>query len=231
MSYIILNGTNSDNVTGLLIQKLPPIIKPAQRVEIEEIDGRAGDIITPLGYSAYDRELLIGLRWNYDIDEIIAFFDGAGQVIFSNEPDKVYDFRIYEQVDYEALGRLKSANVIFHCQPFKHSATEGPETLTAGDNTVTNSGNIYSRPTITIEATGTVGIYLNGSEMLSIEFGETSQLITIDLEEMNAYSGTDLMNRSVTGDYSAFRLPVGSSTINLDGSVTSATIEKYSRWI
>lgn len=231
MSYIILNGTNSDNVTGLLIQRLPPIIKPAQRVEVEEIDGRAGDIITPLGYAAYDRELLIGLRWNYDIDEIIAFFDGAGQVIFSNEPDKVYDFRIYEQVDYEALGRLKSANVILHCQPFKHSATELPETLTTSDVTIVNSGNVYARPTITIEATGTVGIYLDGAEMLSIDFGQTSREIRIDLEEMNAYDGTDLANRSVTGDYSAFILPVGSSVIRLDGSVTSAKIDRYSRWI
>ena len=36
--YIILNGTSSQTIPGLLIQNLPPISKPKQRVEIEEID-------------------------------------------------------------------------------------------------------------------------------------------------------------------------------------------------
>lgn len=230
MSYIILNGTNSDNVTGLLIQKLPPIIKPAQRIELEEIDGRAGDIITPLGYSAYDRELLIGLRWNYDIDEIIAFFDGAGQVIFSNEPDKIYDFRIYEQVDYEALGRLKSASVLFHCQPFKHEADEVPVSFTSTE-TIVNRGNVFSRPTLAITGQGTVGVYLNNNQMLELDMGGSEQTIEINLEEQNAYSGSVLMNRSVTGDYSAFQVPVGSNEFEVTGTVSDVTVTKYSRWI
>ena len=43
--YIILNGINSQTIVGLLIQNLPPISKPKQRVEVEEIDGRDGDIV------------------------------------------------------------------------------------------------------------------------------------------------------------------------------------------
>ena len=62
MNYIILNGKRSDQIKGLLIQSLPTIMKPLVRTEIEEIEGRDGDIVTKLGYSAYDREMLIGLH-------------------------------------------------------------------------------------------------------------------------------------------------------------------------
>ena len=53
MNFITLNGIRSDSVKGLLISELPPVVKPQQRTEIEEIDGRDGDIVTKLGYSAY----------------------------------------------------------------------------------------------------------------------------------------------------------------------------------
>ena len=58
-NYIILNGINSLTISGLLIQNLPPISKPKQRVEVEEIDGRDGDIVTYLGYGAYEKEFKI----------------------------------------------------------------------------------------------------------------------------------------------------------------------------
>lgn len=230
MSNVILNGIDSETITGLLIQQLPPIIKPALRVAVEEIDGRDGDIVTPLGYSAYDRDLLIGLRRNFDLDEIIAYFNGSGEAVFSNEPDKIYRYRIIEQIDYEALGRLKQATVVFHCQPFKFENGETPVSFTSSE-TVTNKGNVYARPTLTVTGEGTVGIYLDGSEMLSLEMGGTETTFVIDLEEQNAYEGSDLVNRQVTGDYSQFTLPVGSSTLSVTGTVSNVTVTRYSRWI
>ena len=93
LNEIILNGINSNTLQGLLIQSLPPISKPLMRSRKEEIDGRDGDIITPLGYSSYDKVFSIGLSYNYDINAIIRFFDSQGTVTFSNEPDKYYNYR------------------------------------------------------------------------------------------------------------------------------------------
>ena len=122
--YIILNGKRSTMYAGLLITSLPPITKPLLRTQKEEIDGRDGDIVTPVGYSAYDRDVGIGLYGNYDIDAISAFFNSSGTVIFSNEPTKVYQYTIINQIDFEKLIRFRTATVTFHVQPFKYSAIE-----------------------------------------------------------------------------------------------------------
>ena len=132
-NYIILNGTNSNTISGLLIQQLAPISKPLMRTEVEEIDGRDGDIVTPLGFSAYDKDITIGLYGTFDINAIIAFFNSEGTVVFSNEPDKYYNYQITAQIDFERLVRYRTATVTFHCQPFKFATTGETQTLNAGE--------------------------------------------------------------------------------------------------
>lgn len=124
MNYIILNGKKSNLINGLLIQSLPPISKPLMRTQIDEIDGLDGDSVTKLGYSAYDKEITVGLYGHFNIDDVIAYFDSAGTVTFSNEPDKYYNYEIIDQIDFEKLIRFKTAKVKFHVQPFKYSAIE-----------------------------------------------------------------------------------------------------------
>jgi len=126
MNYIILNGQKSTEIPGLMIEQLPKITKPKMRVETETVDGRDGDIITPLGYESYDRDVKIGLRGKYNIDDITAYFNDnrSGSVVFSNESDKRYEFYQYEKIDFEALLRFKEATVTFHVQPFKSAVNE-----------------------------------------------------------------------------------------------------------
>ena len=124
MNYCILNGIKSTNIKGLIIQSLPPISKPLMRTSTEEIDGRDGDVVTKLGFSAYDRVMTIGLFGDYDIDEVITYFNSEGTVIFSNEPDKFYYYQILQQINFERLARFKTATVTFHVQPFKWSAVD-----------------------------------------------------------------------------------------------------------
>jgi len=133
MNYIVLNGKRSTLIKGLLIQSLPPISKPLMRSQREEIDGRDGDIVTRLGYSAYDKQISVGLHGEFDVDEVIKFFDSEGTVIFSNEPDKFYKFEVLEQIDFERLIRFKTATVTFHVQPFKYSAVDDLFTFSTND--------------------------------------------------------------------------------------------------
>lgn len=355
INYIELNGEKSTSVKGLIIQSLPPITKPKMRTSIETIDGRDGDIVTKLGYSAYDKQLSIGLHGDFDIDDAIAFFDSEGDVVFGNEPDKYYRYQILDQIDFERLVRFRTAKVKMHVQPFKYDAVDrtfdivnqflhvedsltsrfgitvtssdgniivsgmatndadievpiesmslsGSYTLTAsasgsaagcalrlidsspsssfggsymelksdGDSTMTatadsnaeydalwldiragtsvdftlgvtmasdsfneisltNRGNVVSRPTVTVYGSGNVELAINAVTVLSLSIEGGS--ITIDAEEMNAYHGDTLMNRHVTGDYADLALNVGENVISWNGDVTGIRVEDFSRWL
>ena len=355
INYIELNGEKSTSVKGLIIQSLPPISKPKMRTSTETIDGRDGDIVTKLGYAAYDKQLSIGLHGDFDIDDAIAFFDSEGEVVFSNERDKYYRYQILEQIDFERLIRFRTAKVKMHVQPFKHDAVDrtfevvnqlidvkdsttsrfgvtavssggrvrvtgkatntceilvpidpitlsGSYTLTAatsgdsagcalklvssaspyGDSfggnyielksdgtssvtadtdsefdalwlyvqagasvdftlsatlssnnfnsiTLTNRGNVVSRPTATVYGSGKVELAINAVTVLSVSID--NGYITIDSEEMNAYHGDTLMNRRVTGDYADLALKVGENVISWRGDVTGIKVEDFSRWL
>lgn len=233
--YIILNDKPSWQVQGLLIRSLPPVAMPKMRTQIEEIDGRDGDIVTPLGFAAYDKTVEIGLTYNYDIDDVISYFNSAGRVVFSNEPEKYYNFAIYDTIDFERLIRFRTAAVKFHVQPFKYSDVEGEKIFSfsgsSGNLTIRNSGNYKAKPNLIITGTETVNVSLNGNQIFIIDF-EDSETITIDTENMNAY-GVDgtLKNRKITGDYDNLVLVPGNNTISFIGAVTEIKINNYSRWL
>lgn len=231
-NYIILNGVNSNTITGLLISTLPPITKPKIRTQTEEIDGRDGDIVTKLGYSAYDKEIEIGLYGNYDTDEVIEYFNSEGTIVFSNEADKYYNYQIVNQIDFEKLIRFKTAKVSLHVQPFKYPLVEATINI-SGETTITNDGNIYARPILNISGSGNVEVILNGQQIFAIDLGEDETDITIDTTKMEAYNPdtTALMNRQVTGDYNLFKIETGDNTVEITGTVTSATISNYTRWL
>lgn len=232
-NYIELNGVSSETIQGLLIQELPPITKPKMRAKVEEIDGRSGDIITELGYSAYDKQVSIGLYGDFDINKIVQFFNSSGTVVFSNEPDKYYDYNILAQIDFNRLIRFRIAIVKFHVQPFKYSLEDNSKTFTITNQTsisINNSGNVYSKPVLTIKGSGNIDISLNGVQVFEIELGTLGQIV-IDTNNMNAYNGSTLLNRQVTGDYNNFQLNSGPNTISWTGSITEIQIDNYSRWI
>lgn len=236
MNYVELNGISSNTITGLLIQELPPVSKPKIRTSVDEIDGRDGDIITVLGYSAYDKEMKIGLYGNFNIDDVIAFFNSSGIVTFSNEPDKYYNYEVLEQIDFERLVRFRQAIVKFHVQPFKYSNVETLKSFTITNETsvqIRNNGNTYSKPLITITGTGTINLSLNNEQLFVINLGNTSTTIAIDTNLMEAYDPSTnlLMNRQVTGNYGNFKLNQGLNTVSWSGTITTITFNNYSRWI
>lgn len=237
--YIIINGVPSTRIEGLIISTLPSISKPEIRTNAETIDGRDGDIVTKLGYSAYDKSFTIGLSYNYDIDEVISYFNSSGKIIFSNEPDKYYNFEIYDAIDFDKLIKFKTATINVHVQPFKYSAVETEQAFNfngeeLGNFSIRNNGNYKSKPVITITGSGTTNLYLNGNQVLVINLGSNRSTIVIDVDSMNAYEPDTktLLNRNVIGDYEDCMLNVGKNTISFSGgAIDSIAVDNYSRWI
>ena len=235
-NWIEINDMRSTFVKGLFINSIPPITKPAKRVNITTVDGMDGDILEDVGYEAYDKEFEVSMLPDGNIDDIIQFFDDEGKIMFSNEQGKYYRFKTIERIDFERLIRFRTATMIIHVQPFKYSDEVPKQYDTTGKTSIDvfNEGNIYSRPKLTITGSGVNTLQLNGTAVLIIDLTNDSS-ICIDTEKMEAYNPSTpstLMNRKVIGDYRQFRLKYGKNTIAwTGGTISTIKTENTSRWI
>lgn len=228
--YIIFKNIKSSSLDGLMICELPPITKPEMRTSIIEIDGKDGDIVEELGYASYHKTLQIALTRNFDINQIIKYFSGSGDLVLSNEPDKVYKATIYSKVDYEKLLRFKTAEVEFHVQPYKYLLNEPPIELDITDETeliVSNVGLEKSKPIITLYGDGEVQFSINGRDVFSINIDD--EYVVINSIEEEAYKENVLKNRNMLGDFPI--LEIGNNTIKWTGNLNKIFIEPKSRWI
>lgn len=228
--HVIINGVSSETLQGVQVLSLPPITKPRMRTSITTIDGRPGDIVTRLGYEAYNRKIKILCHHTYDMEAISAFFNSSGEIIFSNEPDMVYTFQTIDAFSFDRAVQFKTSDITFHVQPYKLSSSEQPQTGSRSPMTLTNEGNTDSAPRITIAGSGTVTVSLDGYLALTITMPSAGE-ITIDSAELNAYSQGNLANRSVNGDYNDIKLSPGQHSLTWTGTVTSVTVRNISRWI
>ena len=229
MNYIIWNNKDSREIKGLIISELPPITKPQMRVKETVIDGVDGSIIEELGYESYDRPINIGLKVGADIDEIIEYFTGNGEVIFSNEPNRYYKARIFQKIDFARLLRYRVATVSFRVQPFKYDLLEETETSEGQSMIIKNIGNYTAKPLITITGSGTVNLIVNGTTICQYTFPEGENSVVLDCEKQDAYLGDILKNRNMIGEFPIFNK--GNNTLSWDGVVKSIRVKNYSRWI
>lgn len=232
MSNLIWRGINSDTIKGLIICELPPITKPKMKTSVTKIDGRDGDIIEELGYESYTKSIKVGLARNYQVDEIIKYFTGAGELVMSNEPDKIYNCRIIDKVDYEKLLRFKTATIKFHTQPYKYLKDEAPIELSIAEETsliVNNNGLEKSKPIITLTGSGDVELSINNSTIFKYTFPEDESQVVIDSLEEEAYLDGVYKNRNMLGIFPV--LEVGENTITWTGTLTNIKVEPKSRWL
>jgi len=232
MSKIIWRNIDSETIPGLIITNIPPITKPKMRNTITKIDGRDGDIIEELGYESYTKSIGIGLARNYDVDQVIKYFTGEGELVISNEPDKIYNCKILDKIDYEKLIRFKKATIKFYTQPYKYAKDENKTILNVNTETsvkVVNQGLEISKPIIELEGTGTVTLAINGINLFRYTFPDGETKVTIDSLQEEAYLNADYKNRNMDGEFPI--LEVGENTISWVGSLTKISIQPKSRWL
>lgn len=229
MNYIIFNGVDSREIEGLIISELPPITKPEMRKEETVIKGKDGSIYEALGYSPYEKPVLIGLRGNFNIDEVIKYFNGEGEIVFSNEPDKVYAASVFGRIDYTRLLRYRQATIPFIVQPYKRKLGEVAAKITTMPATAFNAGLEESRPLITLVGSGVVSISVNGAYVFEYTFPEGETEVVIDSEKEDAYLEDVLKNRNMNGEFPV--LQPGINNIEWTGDVQSIEILPRSRWL
>lgn len=231
MDKIIFKGIESTMIEGLIICKLPPITKAKLRVQETEIDGVDGSIIEELGYEAYDKEIEIGLKGNFDIDAVIDYFNGEGNIVFSNEPNRYYKVKVIDRIDYEKLLRFRTAKVKFRTQPFKYLYGETYQKFEnpTGSIIAINEGLEKSKPIIKITGSGIIDFKLDDVSIFKYTFPEDETTVTIDSEKQDAYVGSVLKNRNMVGEFPIFKK--GRNVITWTGNITEFNIIANSRWL
>ena len=92
---------------------------------------------------------------------------------------------------------------------------------------VANKGFEISKPIITLYGTGTVQLLVNGLDVCSVNIED--EYITIDSEQEEAYFGSILKNRQMTGDFP--KLNSGINEISWVGNLTKIEVQPKSRWL
>ena len=184
MNSITWRGVSSTTIDGLLICELPPISKPTMRIKETVIDGRDGSFVEELGYSSYEKPILIGLHGKYDIDKVIKYFTGEGDLVFSNEPDKVYKARVVANIDFQRLVRYRTASVTFLVQPYKYKKDEAMKeteiVVKSGTSIVVNdSGNATIKSIVVGDGSKTEGqteIVAIGKNLLPLPYFQSTTM-------------------------------------------------------
>lgn len=225
MPYFYFNNILSTDY--LTVETLPPIIRAAKDIEKIEIEGRDGFLTHDLGsYKSTIKNMECWIKNLDDLDFICSWLTGTGDIIFSNEPDKVYEITIINQIDFKKFVKdFHKFIIVFECQPKKKSIDNPIITLTSA-GTIFNSGSTDCNPIIKLFGTGSITLIING---LNIYLTNVSGYVTLDSILQDAYKDLVYKNNYMSGEFPVFK--VGNNSISWSGTVTKLEITPNLRWL
>ena len=157
------------------------------------------------------------------IPEIAAWLKGSGTVTFANREGGFYYARIVNQIEFAKVLRgnpHRSFAVNFRCKPFWYLSDVEPITLTSSTSIISNPGNVYAEPIITVYGSGEITLMVGTT---IVELSGVSGSITIDTSLMEAYAGDISANSCMNGDFP--RLQPGQNAISWSGDVTRIVVQ------
>ena len=226
MGWFSFKGKDSRDF-GILISAAPEKMRAERRVEQVTIPGRNGELTVDEGtYAPYVISVECGTRGSENLDEILAWLDGAGELILCTEPDKVFRASIYNKISVADMIYLYNSFLLqFRVQPFKYSVNAAGDALEL--TTIRNSGTVYSEPLITVYGSGDVTLNINGN---SYPLRNVDGNITIDSEMMEVFKGNANQN-SKYGGAEFPRFEVGKNEISWTGNVSKIKLQPRWRWL
>jgi len=225
-AFFIFNNIDSRDM-GIIVNKLPSITTSEKNIDKIEIQGRDGFLLIDYGtYKGSVKSVECTLD-NGNVDNICAWLNGSGEVLFSNENDKFYKAVIINQISLnKIIPILHNFIVQFECQPHKYSVCNDLVTLTTSPTTLFNSSTTSSKPVIKVYGNGSIYLTINSN---TIHLTNIADYVTIDSNLMDCYKDSTLMNKNMSGDFPD--LIVGTNVISWTGSVSKVEIKPNWRWL
>lgn len=218
---------------GVMLKQMPIRYVPKRNVTREKAAGADGSYALGDGrYGDARVQLECDFRDDSKLVEALAWLTGEGELIFSDEPNLVYDASIEKEYSRGSISPRMSGQrmtITWTCKPFRRMIPEAkPIRLTAA-GTIKNAGTVYSQPRITIDGDGDFSLSINTQTMF---FSDVDDGIILDCELMDAFTadGALLANDHVAGEF--FHMDPGANLITwlteAGSEVRSITIEP--RW-
>lgn len=120
----------------------------------------------------------------------------------------------------------RTFTVSFRCKPFWYQENVPEITLTTSGTFVTNPGNVYAEPVITVYGAGEITLMVG---MTIVELDSNTDSITLDTPLMEAYNGVTSMNGCISGDFPT--LTPGANAVSWTGNVTKVVIQPNWRYL
>ena len=237
-SYFIWKNADCRS-KGVIMRGPAPIIRAEERVKHVEIPGRSGDLTETEGeniYNSYIQTVTISVRGGFRVREIYKWLRGSGYVTFSGEPDRRQQARVIGAITLDKVSRNIdhwAGTVQFYCQPLKEKLQEETVTITSSGTNVQNSGDVDSKPRITMTASGSSALITAGGNSIAITSLTSGHIYEIDSETcevIDITTPTSLVNctNQSTGDFPV--LNPGQNSVTGSGWST-LVIEKRERFL
>ena len=218
---------------GVRLLSLPVRYHPADRGKLVEVPGRDGYLWAADG--AFDNVLTrVQCQTTDDADmaAVDAWLRGAGELRFSDDPERFYRARVVKEFSRSAaVNRFmnQAFTVTFDCQPFLYHRSVDDIPLDGNPDTVTNPGTYKSAPRLTIEGTGDAVLTI-GTQILEVTDLAGGVIIDSELGECFDLTEAALRNDRVTlMDDNFPALHPGANIISWTGTgVTKITVTP--RW-
>ena len=218
---------------GVRLLSLPVRYHPAERGKLVEVPGRDGYLWAADG--AFDNVLTrvqCQTADEADMAVVDAWLRGAGELRFSDDPERFYRARVTKEFSRSAaVNRFvnQTFTVTFDCQPFLYHRDVDDIPLTSSPATVSNPGTHKSAPRLTIEGTGDAVLTI-GTQIVEVENLEDGIIIDSELGDCFNLTETALLNHKVTLMDDEFpTLAPGANIISWTGDgVTKITVTP--RW-
>ncbi|WP_250277366.1 distal tail protein Dit [[Clostridium] colinum] len=230
--YFIFNGINSKDM-GLEIIQFPEIIKPERNIQTINIPGRSNNLyIDQKTYNNYTLSItccINTLKNKKNIDKITSWLNGFGDLIISQEKDKIYNACIKNSISIsDVIWLFPKFTIIFEVQPLKKSINFKNEYIEINKKTIINNiGTVESLPVITIYGAGDVNLKINDNTFVIKNIDE---YITINSDFLEVYK--DNVNQN--NKYNNFDFPklnIGKNIIDFTGNVNKLEIIPNWRWL
>ena len=217
---------------GIHVLEQPVLTLPNERVTFVDVPGRSGSLTVLEGDAVYEDLVLTAQCMVENLEryeEIASYLRGSGHVTFANRPEGYYEARIVNQIPFEKILRgnpHRTFTVNFRCKPFWYAESAPAITVTQSSSFVTNPGNVYAEPVITVYGSGTITLMVG---MSIADLSGIAGSITLDTPLMEAYSGVTSMNSAMSGEFPVL-LP-GVNAISWTGNVSKVVIEPHWRYL